>query len=223
MSEREKVQSGLPSHRARIPRVVDLKPMLKARQFPDTRPSLIANLGEGPDGQSAWREFFSRYGPAIYRVGRLRGLSDEDADDIVQQVMVAISSHIGGFQYDRDRGRFRHWVRTIAENKIRENARRAKLPIAREADVTACEDDAPGTEDIWNREWELQDILWCLDQASDDIAPRRMEAFRLYAIDGVPAAEVAERLNMTIGHVYVIRHLVLNMIRKRIATLGEAE
>lgn len=197
--------------------------MLQPRKFPDTRPSLIATLGEGPDGQSAWREFFSRYGPAIYRVARLRGLSDEDADDIVQQVMVAISSHIGDFQYDRDRGRFRHWVRTITENKIRQNARRGKLPVASEADVSVCPDDGPSLEELWDREWQLQDILWCLDQASDDISPRRMEAFRLYAIDGLPASEVAKRLDMSVGHVYVVRHLVLNMIRKRIKKLDEAE
>lgn len=197
--------------------------MLQPKRFPDTRPSLIATLGEGPEGQSAWREFFSRYGPAIYRVARLRGLSDEDADDIVQQVMVAISSHIGDFRYDRDRGRFRHWVRTITENKIRQNARRAVLPVASEADVSVCADDVPSLEDIWEREWQLQDILWCLDQASDDISPRRMEAFRMYAIDGVPAGEVAKRLNMSVGHVYVVRHLVLNMIRRRIKKLDEAE
>ena len=199
------------------------KRMLQPKRFPDTRPSLIATLGEGPEGQSAWREFFSRYGPAIYRVARLRGLSDEDADDIVQQVMVAISSHIGDFRYDRDRGRFRHWVRTITENKIRQNARRGTLPVASEADVSVCADDGPSLEDVWEREWQLQDILWCLDQASDDISPRRMEAFRMYAIDGVPAAEVAKRLNMSVGHVYVVRHLVLNMIRKRISKLDEAE
>ncbi len=197
--------------------------MLQPKRFPDTRPSLIATLGEGPEGQSAWREFFSRYGPAIYRVARLRGLSDEDADDIVQQVMVAISSHIGDFRYDRDRGRFRHWVRTITENKIRQNARRAALPVASEADVSVCADDVPSLEDIWEREWQLQDILWCLDQASDDISPRRMEAFRMYAIDGVPAGEVAKQLNMSVGHVYVVRHLVLNMIRRRINKLDEAE
>lgn len=196
--------------------------MLQPRRFPDTRPSLIATLGEGPDGQSAWREFFSRYGPAIYRVARMRGLGDEDADDIVQQVMVAISSHIGDFQYDRDRGRFRHWVRTITENKIRQNARRGQLPVASEADVSTCADDGPSLEDVWDREWQLQDILWCLDQAADDISPRRMEAFRMYAIDGVPATEVARRLDMTVGHVYVVRHLVLNMIRKRIKQLDES-
>ncbi|MCA9254293.1 MAG: sigma-70 family RNA polymerase sigma factor [Phycisphaerales bacterium] len=197
--------------------------MLQPRRFPDTRPSLIATLGEGPEGQSAWREFFSRYGPAIYRVARMRGLCDEDADDIVQQVMVAISSHISDFQYDRDRGRFRHWVRTIAENKIRQNARRGKLPVAPEMDVAGCPDDGPGIEDIWKREWQLQDILWCLDQASDDISPRRMEAFRLYAIDGLPASEVASRLDMSVGHVYVVRHLVLNMIRRRIRDLDDVE
>lgn len=193
--------------------------MLQPTRFPDTRPSLLATLGDDPGGQSAWRDFFARYGPAIYRVARLRGLSDQDADDIVQQVMVAISSHIGDFQYDRDRGRFRHWVRTITENKIKQGGRRKELPYSEGADVEICADDRPGIEDAWKQEWQLQDILWSLDQVADDISPRRMQAFRMYALEGVPANEVARQLGMTVGHVYVTRHLVLNMVRKKVKEL----
>lgn len=195
------------------------KRMLRSTGFPDTRPSLLATLGDDRGGQTAWREFFSRYGPAIYRVARLRGLSDPDADDIVQQVMVSISSHIGDFKYDRDRGRFRQWIRTITENKIRQGGRRKSLPVSAGSDVEACEDDRPGLEEVWKQEWQLQDILWCLDQVSDDVSPRRMQAFRMYALEGVSATEVARRLDMTVGHVYVTRHLVLNMVRKKIVEL----
>ncbi len=192
-------------------------------RFPDTRPSLLTSLSNGPDGQVAWREFFERYAPAIYRVARIRGLSDDDADDLVQQTMISILSHIGDFEYNRCRGQFRNWVRTIAENKIKENARKRKPPMASGKSLADCDDDGPSLDEIWEEEWRLQDMLWSIDQVAKDVSPRRMEAFRQYALGGVPAETVAKNTEMTVGHVYVTRHLVLNKIRQKIAELNRTE
>ncbi len=197
--------------------------MLRTSKFPETRPSLLANLADGPNGQPAWREFFDRYAPAIYRVACMRGLSHDDAEDIVQQTMVSISSHISDFQYDRDRGRFRNWVRTIAENKIKSVWRRRSAGGMDAAFVEGVSDGAPSIEEIWEDEWRIQDLLWCLDQVERDVAPRKMEAFRKYALEGVPAQEVAREMNMTVGNVYVTRHSILGKVRIKMAELERAE
>lgn len=197
--------------------------MLGTTKFPETRPSLLATLAEGADGQPAWREFFDRYAPPIYRVARMRTLSHDDAEDIVQQTMLSVSSHIGDFRYDRDRGRFRNWVRTIAENKIKSTWRRKsinKLNADRAQDIA---DDTPSIDDIWEDEWRIQDLLWCLDQVEKDISPRKMQAFRKYALEGVPAQEVAREMDMTVGNVYVTRHSVLCKIRKKSEELNQIE
>jgi len=192
-------------------------------KFPDTRPSLLTSLSNGPNGQIAWREFFERYAPAIYRVARFRGLSGDDADDIVQRTMVSILSHIGDFQYDRSRGQFRNWVRTIAENKIRENARKRSLPTMGGESLSQCGNDGPTIDEVWEAEWRLQDMLWSIDQVAKDVSPRRMEAFRQYALEGKTAESVAENLEMSIGNVYVTRHMVLNRVRQKIEELNKNE
>ncbi len=194
--------------------------MLQSRQFPETRASLLSRLREDGPGQSAWREFFDRYAPAVFRVSRLRGLDEPDADDLVQQVMLAVSEHIKRFEYDRDRGRFRQWVRTIAERKIADHYRKARPTVAQDtALLESRADDRPTLEELWDQEWQLQDMLWCLDQVSADISPRRMEAFRMYVLDGRPVREIAGQLSMTEGYVYVTRYYVLGQLRKRMADL----
>ena len=163
--------------------------MLQSKQFPETRLSLLSRLRDDEPGQSAWREFFERYAPAVFRVSRLRGLDEPDADDMVQQVMLAVSEHIKRFVYDRDRGRFRQWVRTIAERKITDHFRKHK-PVV-QLGIEHLEDradDRPSVEELWEQEWRLQDMLWCLDQVTADISPRRMEAFRMYVLDAGPPA-----------------------------------
>ena len=194
--------------------------MLQPQGFPETRPSLLCSLAEDGTGQSAWREFFERYAPAVYRVARFRGLPDADADDIVQQVMLSVSRHIGTFRYDRDRGRFRQWVRTIAENAVLQLRRKKRLPTTDSGLLETCADDRPGAEEIWDQEWAMQDLLWCLEQVATDVSPRRIKAFRMYALEGQPASEVAEYLGMSVGHVYVTRHMVLNRVRRRMEELG---
>ena len=191
------------------------------KNFPETRPSLIRSLRDDSRAESAWREFFERYAPAVYRVARRQGLSHADADDIVQQSMLAVSTHIGKFEYDRDRGRFRQWIKTIAANKVRDLLRRGKaardtVPLT-EANEQA--DDQPSLDSLWEQEWKVQDMLFCLDQVAADISPRRFEAFRLYVLEGVSADETAEQLGMTRAHVYVTRAQVSKRIREMMTQL----
>lgn len=194
--------------------------MIQPRNFPETRPSLLATLRDGTQ-ESAWREFFDRYAPAVFRVARLRGMGADDADDIVQQVMLAVSSHIGRFEYDRDRGHFRQWVRRITDNKIRDLRRQPRLPG--DAGLDDCRDRAPAVEETWEHQWRLQDIQYCLDEIGRGLSKRRIEAFRLYVLQGLTAEETAAQVGMTIGHVYVTRTQIIQKIRKRMRTLQAGE
>lgn len=205
--------------------------MVTSREFMETRPSLLAQLGAGGP-ESRWREFFDLYAPAIFGVARARGLGRHDAEDIVQQVMVSVLGHIGSFEYSRDRGRFRSWIRRVTENKIidlRRRRGRARAACAGDpggsADASASASGGGGgtAEAIWEEQWERQDLLHCLSLVEADISPRRMEAFRLYVLRGLSAQETARRLGMSVGHVYVVRCYVLDLVRKRLGQLGEGD
>lgn len=192
--------------------------MLTSSEFPETHPSMIAALREGQTA-SHWIEFYQRYAPAIFRVARYRGMDRHDAEDLVQQVMLNISRHIDRFDYRRDRGQFRNWVRRIAENKIIDLARRSQVPAISVETLVEPRDDRPTLDDLWDQEWRLQDVLFCVDECRRDIAPRTYEAFRLYVVDGLSAKDTAARLNMSVEQVYVTRNQVLNRVRKLIADL----
>jgi len=188
--------------------------MLQPHAFPETRPSLLACLRDGESPTSSWREFFQRYAPAVFRVARLRHLDANDADDIVQQVMLAVAKHIGSFDYNKDRGAFRNWVRQIAERKIKDFFRSRRDADIQDCFVPEAADERPSLEALWRQQWQIQDMQWCLDQVAVDFAPRRMEAFRLYVLEGVSAADVAKRCGITTGHVYVIRAHVVAKVRQ---------
>ena len=192
--------------------------MLAQDEFPETRPSLLDSLRD-TTGPTGWREFFRWYAPAVYGVARVRGLKHEDADDLVQQVMLEVSAHIGDFAYAPDRGRFRNWLRTIAERRIIDAFRRRRPEMSGQAGLEDCVDDRPTLAEAWEQEWRVMDLRFCLEQVAMDISPRRMRAFQMYSLQGCSADEVAAELSMTRGYVYATRCQVLSMIRERMRAM----
>jgi len=206
-----KRETRLPDPAKPVPLRVASASMLTPRDFPETRASLLATM-QGEQKSADWHEFFNRYAPAVYRVALHRGVERHEAEDIVQQVMIDLAKHMGEFRYDRTRGMFRNWMRTIAEHKIANFHRRPKMQTTDAFPELAT--DTISRDSAWEEEWRIQDILECLDHVAADFAPRRVEAFRLYVLEHVPAAEVARRLDMTVGHVYVTRTQILKRIRE---------
>ena len=63
-----------------------------------------------PTNDVAWRRFCARYEPMLLAFARKSGFSEADAQDVVQETLVAF---LGGFRrgkYDRGQGRLRSWI-----------------------------------------------------------------------------------------------------------------
>ena len=68
----------------------------ESEEFLPTRQSLLLRLRNLED-QLSWQEFFDRYWKLIYSVARRSGLSDAEAQDVVQETIISVSKKIAGF------------------------------------------------------------------------------------------------------------------------------
>src|SRR5262245_31218452 len=82
-----------------------------------TRQSLLTRLRNCED-QAGWREFFDTYWRLIYNVARCSGLTDAEAQDVVQNTFVYLSRRMPRFHYDRQRGSFKSWLRVVTRSRI---------------------------------------------------------------------------------------------------------
>ena len=98
-----------------------------------TRQSLLTRLRDWQD-QDGWREFFDSYWRLIYNVARKSGLSDAEAQDVVQTTFIYLSRRMPKFHYDRTRGSFKSWLRVVTRSRISvfRRRKRAGEPLLRE-------------------------------------------------------------------------------------------
>src|SRR5262249_20305144 len=83
-----------------------------------TRASLLLRIRD-PGDTAAWQAFVNVYAPLMYRHCRPRGLPDADAADLTKGILFQVSRSIQTFESRPEQGRFRDWLGTVTENKVR--------------------------------------------------------------------------------------------------------
>lgn len=183
----------------------------------ETRPTLLDRLREGAD-PLAWDDFFQRYWRLIYAWARRHRCSDNTAEEIVQDVMLAVFERRDVYRYDPQRGRFRDWLGTLVRNKVADHRRRPSGRIrGRGGDSYAGfaepTDGAEPPDAVWEAAFEEALLVVLLDIVQREMNPRTYQAFELYALHGLPAAKVAETTGLTANAVYQARKNVLRRLR----------
>ena len=64
-----------------------------------TRRSLVERLADWGD-QRRWQEFFDTYWKLIYSAARKSGLTDVEAQEVVQETVITVAKNIDKLKYD---------------------------------------------------------------------------------------------------------------------------
>ena len=150
--------------------------------------------GLAANDQNRWARFYRDYAPWIENNLLRRGLSHEDAEEVV---------------HDKARkGAFHSLLFKIAQNKAIDRLRKIKGEAERLA-AFASEPLLPSDED-WRREtfnMALRRVF-----ANPDIGETSKIAFRRFVQLGEPAETVAHELGLTVNNLYQIK----NRLKKRL-------
>jgi RNA polymerase sigma-70 factor (ECF subfamily) len=147
----------------------------------------------------AYDRLLTRLAPAIRsaaRRGLLRaGLTVEEAEDVVQETLLAI--HLKRDTWDASMP-LGPWVRAIARNKLidamRRRGRRDHVPIDDVIDTLASDAGEPAP------------LPGRLESHLQSLPDRQQSVVRSISLDGASIRETAARLNMTEGAVRVALH-----------------
>lgn len=190
---------------------------------PETRITLIQRLQHGGD-EAAWEEFVAMYRPVIVGMALRKQLQPADAEDLAQQVLLAVSRNIDKWKQDRARARFRTWLQTVIRNTTI-NALTRKPRDQASGGTTAVQqlNQQPDREDsLWfDTEWRRETLRWAAAQVREEFESATWVAFWETAIEGTSASEAALKCGKSVGAVYIARTRVMQRIKQKIAELDQ--
>lgn len=188
---------------------------------PSTRPSLLARIRD-PQDSASWQTFVTIYTPLVYRYARRKGFQDADAADLAQEVLTEVARSIPRFDYEPERGRFRDWLGCIARRQIaRFLERRQRGGAVAQPGDELDRVEASQADPEWVDEYNTRLLQVVLEQAEPHFEPATWKAFVRVWIDGKPAREVADELQVPIDSVYVAKSRVLKRLAEELRILAE--
>ncbi len=193
----------------------------------ETSLSLLSRLGRSPESES-WSRLVDLYAPLLRAWLRKYDVQDSDADDLVQEVLLAVSKDLGKFDHAGQPGAFRGWLKAILVNRLRKFWRaRDRRPQARgDSDIDArlarLEDPSSEMSLIWNREHDQYVLRQLLAQAEPHFASSTWTAFCRVALDGAKPDVVAEEMGISLNAVCLAKSRVLRRLRQESEGLIES-
>ena len=204
-----------------------------SKELLPTRESLLDRL-KNWDDQRSWRDFYDTYWRLIYGVALKSGLSEAEAEDALQETLVAVASKIKEFKYDPALGRFKNWLLTLTRSKVANQYRKRQRHLYDRAHETGQTDEPSKTdlmervpdpasleipERLWDAEWERNLMARATECVKEKLQPRTFQIFQLYVLREWPVNQVAKTLGVSCTQVYVAKHRVSALLKKEIKRL----
>jgi RNA polymerase sigma-70 factor (ECF subfamily) len=154
---------------------------------------LMSQTAEKPDAAAIWRELHDRLLGFIARRVRIR----EDAEDILQEVMLRIHHHSGDLAHtDRLAG----WVYRIASNAIADHYRkpaRRELPSGQATDVPGRNRSSAAAESELATAELRSELAHCLAPLIESLPAIYRQALRLTEFEGITQTQAAAQLGIS--------------------------
>jgi RNA polymerase sigma-70 factor (ECF subfamily) len=198
-------------------------------EFLPTRESLLSRLRH-IDDHASWQEFYDLYYRLIFSFAVRKGLTEPEAQDVVQETLLAVAKSMPTFCYEPDRCSFKSWLRHLAEARIADHFRRRKrggaahvVPTT-ETEFFALVATTPDQsvlppDEVWEREWQQQLMTTAMERVRAQANPRQFRIFHALVVQGLAGAEVARMFDTNLAVVYVARHRVAGQIKKEVRRL----
>lgn len=190
-----------------------------------TRQTLLDRL-RVEDNQESWREFFETYWKLIYSAAIKAGLSDAEAQDVVQETVISVYRSLPNFEYDPKAGSFKAWLLKLTRWRIVDQFRKrrpdsadriSKGPKAEQAEIEAVPDPASSVPDsYWDEQWERNVFETAIERAKTRVEPKQFQIFDLYVLKEWPVKKVRDVLGVSATQIYLAKHRVSGVIKKEI-------
>ena len=176
---------------------------------------LIRRIGAGEE--EAFRGLFRRFAPNAMSLARRVVRQPFLAEEIVQEVFLAVWRHPEG--YEPDRGSVKSWLMGMVHHRAVDAVRREESQRRRAAGAVADAidpGDDPGVTVV--EELDLPEERSAVRSALAELPSEQRQVLELMYFSGLSQSQIAERLSVPLGTVK--SRALLGMRRMRTALVG---
>lgn len=187
-----------------------------------TRSSVLRAVAD-TGNEAAWGRFFDLYAGFVFAVARGKGLSAEDADDVVQGVFVDLTRKMPTFDYDREKGRFRSYLLKLVNwrvvDKLKSGKREADLMTVYQKRRAISDVLADSAADAAEREWQSNALNVALDRLRAEVRPDHFAAFVESTVEGLDTETVMRLHGLSRDNLYQIRNRLTARLKPLVAAV----
>lgn len=198
-------------------------------EFIPTRRSLLVRLKDWDDNES-WKTFFETYWKLIYSSGIKSGLSDAEAQDLVQETVTEVARKMRDFKYDPALGSFKGWLLNLTRWRIVDQfrKRRKDSPMhsfasedgSRTSVIESLPDEQTfNLEMTWEAEWEKNLVDAALHRVKRKVGARQYQLFDLYVMKEWKIKDISKTLNVSADQIYQAKFRVSRVMKEELEHL----
>ena len=189
-----------------------------------THATLLARLNDAED-RSAWEEFCERYGELITRFAQREGLQLADCEDVAQDVLMALTRSMPGFEYDPRKGKFRSYLKAATLHAVfrKRHQRHGQVNLEHIAEATRVAVTDATIDESWEAEWRRYHLRQAMRTVEAEFNDTDRQAFHKYAIEGRDARDVAAELGLSLDQVYQAKSRIMKQLARVIECQVEEE
>lgn len=173
--------------------------------------SLVEQARSGDE--AALARLVDAYAPNILRFGRRLCRDEQDAQDVLQQTLLSVVTHIGDFRGD---SHFSSWLFAIARSHCIKQRTRGAAAVAREPLERAGHAVAAPARHAPDEVASREQLERALDTAIRTLEPDQREVLVLRDVEGLSAAEVSEALGLSVEAVKSRLHRARKALRDQL-------
>jgi RNA polymerase sigma-70 factor, ECF subfamily len=181
-------------------------------QFMSVESELLARIAESRDRQ-AFAQLFDSYAPRVKSFMMRKGASSEQAEDLVQETMIAVWSKAS--MYVQERGSVTTWIFTIARNLRIDRLRREKTSLFTDIEDYEAESDDVQQDVALGRLQEDGYVAKALAQIPEE----QRKLLVMSYVEDLPQSEIALRLQIPLGTVKSRMRLAYRRMKKLLETV----
>lgn len=176
------------------------------------------------ENKEEWNSFYKSYYPYLKNMAISCKLPSQDAEDVVQDVLISMAKQFRDQKFTSEKGAFHAWVTKFAKWRIidivRKNKIRSNLITSGDDFLMECQaDSSPSIDEKYKIAHQREIVKQAVKNFKGNKKSKEYHIFYDFFIQNMSQEEIAAKYKTNMNNIYLAKHRVLKRLKKDIKSI----